>query len=180
MWGFAIDGYYKEWGPGFRPRIYTEEILGLRNFRPKKRTEVCERTFTWEDSYNCEFNKVEALICVMGHEPVSNGTLILGKPVGNRVPVSIEGESEEGNGIYKVKAAAMAEYKGVLFLDREDHAYTTEEVVLRRGPQFDLSEYDRVSDWNEVGLFYWTRLIPKATSKEYRHEFEELRQMDGT
>lgn len=164
-WRFIIDSKCVN---EYEPRIYSHDILALRNLRPKKWTDVCEQTFTWKDYYNSELDAEEANIYIFDHEALANGTLILGKPVGNRVPISIQAETDLGDGIYRISASARAEFTGVHFLDRDDHIYTLEEVAKRLGPQFELSEYDLASRWNEHGRFYWNYLFPKAIDKKYR------------
>lgn len=179
-WTFSITGLLGNcFCERLEPTIYSQDILSLRNFRPKRWTEACDRTIAWKEGYNWELGTDEASITLMGGCDIANGTLILGKPEGNLVPISIKGDIDLGNRTARMKAAAMAEFTGVHFLEREDHAYTIEEVVQRLGPEFDLSDYDLVSCWDEQLLFYWNYLVPKAASKEYRHRYDALKEKDG-
>lgn len=179
-WTFSITGLLGNYmNDRFEPRIFSEDILSLRDFSPRKWGEACDRTITWKEEYNWELDTEEACTNLLETLGIANGTLILGRPEGNLVPISIQGECDHGDGIIKLKAAAMAEFTGVHFLEREDHAYTIEEVARLLGPHFDLSDYDLVSCWDERDRFYWNYLIPKAASKEYRHWYEALREKDG-
>lgn len=169
-WTFSITaflGTYRQ--DRLEPTIFSEDILQLRDFKPRKWTEACDRTITWKEGVNTKLHRREACTNLgMGAE-LENGTLILGRPEGNLVRISIKGECDDGDRIVKVKAAAMAEFTGVHFTAEENHPYSIAEVVGRLGPQFDLSDYELVSFWHEHGRFFSSRLIPKMASEEYRY-----------